>query len=404
MKVSLKNVPKRTNKVYRPYYLNDSRFLLLIGGAGSGKSVFASQKVLYRTIAQLKHRYIVLRKVASTLKDSVFNRIQGEIYSWGLEDLFHITKNPMEIIYKPNGNEILFKGLDIPEKIKSIEKPTSVWCEELTEFTELDIIQLNLRLRGNLPNYKQIMGSFNPISVTHWIKRFFFDNIREDTSVLKTTYRDNAWLNKEDARVLEDLVNQDPNLHRIYALGEWGVLKGLIYNNWDIVDDLPESYDKATIGIDFGFNNPTAVILCLEKDQEVYEKELLYRSGMTNTDLISFLKEIKKDGIINENMKIVADCAEPDRIEEIERAGFWIEKSKKGPGSVKKRIDVVKSKKTHITKDSVNLKKEKQSYSWKEDKDGNTKDEPVKFMDHLMDAEGYAIGNSLDDEPRITVF
>lgn len=223
----------RINHVYLPYLKNKDRYLILYGSAGSGKSVFAAQKVVARLVGEARHRMLVVRKVANTLRSSVFQLIIDTIRSYGLFDEFNINKSEMRITHNPTGNEILMGGLDDVEKLKSIAGVTSIWIEEATELTADDFDQIDLRLRGETENYKQIVLSFNPIDERHWLKGRFFDNELEDATILKTTYRDNEFLDEDYKRTLELKAKVNPNYYRIYVLGEWGredVSRPFIYN------------------------------------------------------------------------------------------------------------------------------------------------------------------------------
>ena len=381
--VDLRTLPKVTNKKFYKLYKNKDRYLILYGGAGSGKSVFAVQKILFRILIEQNHRIAVFRKVGRTLRHSVFELFQNIMSSWNLTGLAKINKSEMTISFPAFNSEILFLGIDNPEKLKSIAGITSIWIEEATELTEDDLKQINLRLRGKTKNYKQIIMTFNPISELHWIKNSFFDNPRDNATIVKSTYLDNKFLDEEYIQEIERLKEQDEMYYKVYALGEWGVIGNLIYHNWDVVKELPDNYDERYYGLDFGFNNPTALVEIRVKDDEYYLKELIYQTKLTNQDLIGIMKSLG----INYNDEVYCDSAEPQRIEELQRAGFNAYNSDK---SVLDGIDFVKRKKLHITADSANLLAEIKMYKWAE-KDDIPQDKPVKFKDHLMDAMRYAI-------------
>jgi len=259
--------------------------------------------------------------------------------------------------------------------------------EEATDFTYEDFRTLQLRLSAPVQEgeINQLFMSFNPIDAFHWIKS---QVIEKEPSVdeIISTYQDNPFLNPEYIKILLNLKETDLNYWRIYGEGEWGVLENLIYRNWDTVhpDRWPEDFAFTIYGLDFGFNNPSALIQIGIKDGEPYERELLYESGLTNTQLIEQLDDL----IPNKSDYIFADTAEPARIEEIDQAGFNVYPSDK---SVTDGLDYVKSQPVHIHQESENLIKEKRGYKYKETRDGQVLDEPLKFNDHLMDAERYAL-------------
>lgn len=212
-----------------PLLDNKNRYLVLYGGAGSGKSVVAAQKMIIRMLEEKGHKFLVVRKVANTLRNSVFSLLRGTIADWGLSTLFKINKSDMDITCQ-NGNMIIFAGLDDVEKLKSIHGITGIWLEEASEMLQEDFQQLDLRLRGETKNYKQIMISFNPISITHWLKAVFFDQNKANSKVVHTTYKDNMFIDDEYKDQLESLKIQDPYYYTVYALGEWGVLGQTVFN------------------------------------------------------------------------------------------------------------------------------------------------------------------------------
>ena len=211
----------KTNPAYSPYYKDQSRVLVLHGGAGSGKSVFASAKVIRRSCQEKPHKFLVIRKVASTLKDSVYAELVSRIDEWEINKHVHLNKTD-KTFHFDNGNVIICKGLDEPEKIKSIEGITGVWVEEATELKEEDFDQLMLRVRGEKENYVQFILSFNPIDENHWIKRRLIDT--GEATVLHTTYKDNLFLDKEYIESLNALKETNSLYYQVYCLGEWGVV------------------------------------------------------------------------------------------------------------------------------------------------------------------------------------
>ena len=289
-------------------------------------------------------------------------------------------------------SEVLFLGLDDPEKIKSIKGITSIWLEEATEFTKEDFLQIDLRLRDPGPLYLQVMLTFNPVEAeARWLKDMFFGPVpNPDAFVHRSTVADNpiAEVRQTYKARLEALRDQDPTMYQVYGLGEWAALSGQIFP-WN-VEPLPTdlSFDEVWYGGDFGYSvDPAAVVKIHRKADEFWLQEVVYKTGLTNPMLAAEMMEAG----IEYNDDIYFDSAEPKSIEELRRLGFSVQPCEKGPDSVRAGIDFLKSKKIHIVEGSVNLHNEASSYCWRKDKNGNLMPEPVKFNDHLMDAARYGI-------------
>lgn len=300
-------------------------------------------------------------------------------------------------------NEIYFVPLDDPEKLKSFEKINYIWAEELTELTKRDFMQLNIRCRGeNVNGPNRLFGSFNPIEKPglEWLKALT-ENPSENMEIHHSTYKDNPFLDDIYIKELENLKDLDEVYHKIYAEGLWAIAKNIVYENWQTITESAWPIDLTRIGygLDFGYNKPSALIEIGVKGNEAYERELLYESHLTNQELIERLKRL----IPNRKRLIVADSAEPDRIEEIRLAGFNCVPCDKGKDSIRLGIDRIKRYRCHITENSSNLIKEKKTYKWREDKDGNPLDEPVDYMNHLMDAERYLLGKISPNRPKFVV-
>jgi phage terminase large subunit len=393
MELDLSNLHNVINDSFFDYLKDQNRYLILYGGSGSGKSKFIVQKLLIRILVGIqtgvKHRFLCLRKTAPAVKKSIFKEFVDLLSEWSLTDLVNINKTDLTFTFS-NGSEIMCSGFDDPEKIKSIAGLTGIWLEEATEFNVDDFLQLDLRLRGYTPSYKQICISFNPISKLSWIHREFFEETKyESLTIMHSTYHDNKFLDQKYRNHLQSLEDKNPSYYKIYTLGEWGSLEHIIYNkwsacNWQMVED---RFKDTCYGLDIGYNAPTALTLCGLRDEEYYVKELLYQTKLTHNGIVAKLGELIP--LKHRRSRIIyCDSAEPELIRELNLAGFKAMLSDK---SVKNGIDHIKNVQLHIDDESTNLLKEIQSYSYRQDRQGNVFDEPVKFNDHLMDAMRYAI-------------
>jgi phage terminase large subunit len=388
--LDLSNLQKVILPKFYTYLKDKNRYQIYYGGAGSGKSWFVTQKLILKVIVGFKlnhiHRIIALRKTQPSCRQSVFAGLKSLITDWNLNDIVDINKSEM-IFNFYNGSQIMCGGLDQEEKIKSVFGITDIWLEEANQFTKEDFYQLDLRLRTLTPFSKQIFLSFNPVSKYNWVYKEFFHNINSKATIIQSTYRDNRFLDKDYIERLEELAAQDKNFYQIYNQGTWGSLEHLIYNNYKIIDQFPDTFNEVIYGLDWGYNAPSALVFIGEKDKELFIKELLYQTKLTNSELIEKLKELIPDDVRKKRF-IYCDSAEPQRIQELFQAGFLVYPSNK---IVKDGINYIKTRKIILDSNSKNLLDEIESYSYKKDKDDNIIDDPVKAFDHLMDAMRYAI-------------
>lgn len=307
--------------------------------------------------------------------------------------------NKSERVITLGKKQAIFTSIDDPIKIRSTEF-NDIWMEEANEFNYDDFMVLKTRLsaKPDKGSINQMILSYNPTDAMGYINQKL--KYQKDVQLIKSTYLDNPFLSNEYINVLKELKEQDENYYKIYALGEYGTREGLIYQPFKAIENYPDSYDEVICGLDFGYNNPTALIEIKIKDENYYLRELVYESGLTNEDLINRMNLI---GISNQ-IDIYADAAEPARIEEISRAGFRVKPANK---SVKDGIDFVQRLNNNIftCAENVNINAEVKMYIWKKDRQGNYVDDPVKYNDHALDALRYALYTHLnfDDLPRIRI-
>lgn len=359
---------------------NKQKEVVVYGGAGSGKSYTVAQfLIIEKLLSNRNKRLLVTRKYNPSLKVTTWQLIHEILNEL---EIPYIENKTEQVLQLPRRNEIYFRGLDDAEKIKSSEF-NYIWMEEATEFDYEDYLQLKLRLRRATNSVNQMYLTFNPVA--GWTQKQFFEQENDDIAILHTTYLDNPFLDSEYTKMLEYLKEQDETYYQIYTLGQFAILKNKVYNNYVIVKDVPTKFDEIVYGLDFGYNNPTACLKIGIKDDDIYILDELYETHLTNEDLIEKLKNF----VDNRYDEIYSDT-EPDRIKEIERAGFNIRAAKKAKQKVANGIDLLKRKKIYIHESCVNTIDEIKNYKYKEDSKGNILDEPVKFKDHAMDAMRYA--------------
>ncbi len=238
---------ERSNYSFMPLYGDRHRYLVLKGGGGSGKSIFAGTKVIERCISEPGHRILVCRKVARTLRESCFEQLRGQLAADYPDSGYSVNKSDMTITFD-NGSEIIFAGLDDVEKLKSIYNISSEWIEEASEITEADFNQLDIRLRGKRKYYKQIILTFNPISIQHWLKRRFFDKEDERARTHESTYKDNRFLDEESVQTLEAFKDTDEYYYTVYCLGMWGVTGQSVFNAKDVTRRLMDKIQPVRRG------------------------------------------------------------------------------------------------------------------------------------------------------------
>lgn len=383
------------NRTFRPTHETHARYVMLKGSAGSGKSVDTAQMYILRLMRDPGRNLLAMRKSEVTNRYSTFAELTGAITRMGLWRYWSKTVSPLELRCI-NGNRIIFRGANDDtqrEKLKSITfdrgSLTDIWLEEATEFTSEDLDILDDRLRGQLPGglYYQIRGTFNPVSANHWIKRRFFDGSSPDVLSHHSTYLDNRFIDSEYHRRMERRKAEDPDGYRVYGLGEWGELSGLILTNWQVEDisQDPEAYDSSSIGQDFGFNHANAILLIGFRDGDIYILREQYEHERDTGEIIQACAMPK-------HITMWCDSAEPDRIKTWRKAGYRAEGVSKEQGSVRAQIDHLKVHRIHVHPSCQNTIKELQQWKWRRDERlGVYLDEPVPYLDDAMAALRYAI-------------
>ena len=404
-------LPDIVGKGYGKFWYDKSRYRVLKGGKGSKKSATTALNLIYRLMKYPDSNLLVVRAVFNTHRDSTFAQLKWAQQKLGVLHLWQNTVSPMEMIYKPTGQRILFRGFDDVLKLASTTVSKGclcwVWIEEAFEIeSENDFEKLDLSVpRGNvLPHlFKQTTLTFNPWSENHWLKQRFFDKASNDVGVYSTNYLCNEFLDDTDRAVFERMRDTNYRRYAVAGLGEWGVSDGLVYENFEVSDfkfDEKGNLLKGGIkienwklkhffGLDYGYtNDPTAFIaFAVEPEKkEIYIYDEHYETRMLNSDIADM---IKRKGFAKERIR--ADCAEPKSNEDLRRMGISrIMPSVKGKDSILNGIAKIQEYKIFVLPRCKNTFAELSSYCWKKDKGEKGLNEPSDQNNHLMDALRYA--------------
>jgi len=387
------------NPVYWDFFEDRNRIRLLYGGAGSGKSYYAFQEMIYRIMNEERQNYLVIRKIHNTHRASTYALTEQIIAELGLSKNFKQNKSDMTFTCMHNNNMIIFKGMDNPEKIKSVTAKngiiTSILCEEATELNLADVNQLNVRLRGLSKVPLQLTLLFNPISINSFLyKEFFLKRSfqkKNKVTILKTTYKDNNFLDDDYKSVLEGYEDIDEQFYRVYCLGEFGIFGNTIFNNYSLgkCPYAEEDFDMILNGQDFGFNHPQVISKIGFKDGVMYSYNELCCFEKTNKEIIDLNEEFD---ILHKGEAVTCDSAEPAKVKEWVQYGYGAISAKKGKGSVERGIDFMKTQKWVVDPDKCpRLVQELEQYSWKKDKDGEVLDVPIDLFDDAIKAHMYGL-------------
>ena len=377
------------NDAYYPYLFDYSnRYEVYYGRAGSGKSVFITQKILCKACTS-KRKVLVIRKYATTLKDSVFQLFIDQLKKWKIYKFCKVNMSTYTITL-PNESVLLFKGLDDPEKIKSITDITDIWCEECSELSLDEFTQLDLRLRAQSGNL-QIFVSFNPVSKQNFVyQKWFANGTPDNTFVLHTTYKDNKFLPKEYIDALLEKQKSNPTYYKIYALGEFCTLDKLVYYNWKVEDfDNTQIKGKLLVGLDFGYtNDPTALVASVMTDKKIYVFKEWVDTNKTNPQIAQVIKSL---GF--QKSTIICDSAEPKSIQELRQNGVYAAReSTKGPDSIIHGIQRLWEYEIIVHPSCTETITEFENYAWQKDKTtGEYINKPIDMFNHCMDALRYSL-------------
>lgn len=398
-----------TNKVYLPdivgkgygaFWRFKGRYKVVKGSRASKKSSTQSLKVIMEIMENTCVNWLVVRKTERTLRDSCFAQLKWAMRQLKVERYFKCSVSPLEITYIPTGQKILFRGLDDPLKVTSITVEVGalcrLWIEEAYEIMSEDAFnRLDESIRGQLPNgmYHQVVLTFNPWSDRHWLKKRFFDEPSENVLALTTNYMCNEFLGESDLALFEEM-KKNPKRYKVAGLGEWGVVDGLVYENWKeqdfSIDEVRKLQGvKAIFGLDFGYTTGPTALFCGVVDaaeRRLYVFDELYERALTNR---AIAERVQRLGYAKE--AIIADCAEPKSITELREFGLTRARaSKKGADSILNGVQRIQDYEIIVHPRCVNFLTEISQYQWEKDRFGKYTGKPEDDNNHLMDAMRYA--------------
>ncbi len=394
-------LPDVVGKGYKAFWNFKGRYRVCKGSRASKKSKTTALWFIYNIMKYKGANLLVVRKTYRTLKDSCYTELKWAIHRLGVDEFFSCTQSPLEITYIPTGQKIYFRGLDDPLKVTSITVDVGslcwLWIEEAYEInSEADFDMLNESIRGEVQGdlFKQVTLTFNPWNDRHWLKKRFFDKPDDDTLAITTNYTCNEWLDKADLQVFESMKVKNPRRYQVAGLGNWGIVEGLVYENWKEeafeLDDVRTSATTSVFGLDFGYTNDPSALFCgiLDvKAKKLWVFDEMYEKALSNRDIY---ENISKMGFAKE--QIIGDCAEPKSIDELKYYGIRrIQGAKKGKDSINNGIQWIQELDIIVHPRCVNFLTEISNYQWDSDKFGNKVNKPIDCFNHLMDAMRYAL-------------
>ena len=367
------------------------------GGQGAGKTIGIEILLQNHAMHQSKNdpkEITIIQGELSKLKKTAMRDFIKILKSYGLFD--SNCWNKTDSIYTfPNGTYIEFLGMDKADVGKGFRRDILFFNELNKGGITLDAY-MQFASRANL-----IFIDFNP-DRRFWLHDEIIPD--KDTDFLILTYEDNEYIPINEKKEIlkyrdkgfykwEGLSDKQlfkesnikskywANKWRVYGLGLVGSLDGLIFDNWTEIESIPKEAEYIGTGLDFGYSNdPTAITDIYKWNNKRILDEVCYKTGMVNNDIARILKN---------KGTVYADSAEPKSIEEIRRHGVDIRPATKGADSIKFGINTMQDQEYLVTRRSVNLKTELNSYTWATDRDGNVINKPIDMFNHLIDGIRY---------------
>lgn len=398
------NLPDVVGKGYASFWHFKGRYRVVKGSRASKKSKTAALWYIVNMVQYPAANLLVIRKTYRTLHDSCYSELKWAVHRLGLDAFWTFKESPLEATFtRKDGTQqkIFFRGLDDPLKVTSITVDQGVlcwmWIEEAYEImNESDFDMLDESIRGEVPDglFKQITFTFNPWNEKHWIKKRFFDAPDSETLALTTNYLCNEWLDAADKKVFETMKKNNPRRYAVAGLGGWGIVDGLVYENWKeqefTLEQIRKDYKiESAFGLDFGYtNDPSALFAGFidVQNRKIFVWDEMYETGLSNKKIAENITSL---GYSKE--RITADSAEPKSIDELKGYGLRVSGAAKGKDSINNGIQFIQDFEIIIHPRCVHFLTEISNYTWDKDKFNNKLNKPIDDFNHLMDAMRYAL-------------
>ncbi|HEK21225.1 PBSX family phage terminase large subunit [Mucilaginibacter sp.] len=374
---------EKTSILFKYNYECDAQIIINQGGTSSGKT-YAILQVLFCLAVEMPKQIITVvgQDIPNLKAGALRDALSIQAASDTLKLLIKNYNKTDRIIEFNNGSIIEFKSYANGQDAKS-GKRDFLFINEANGISWEVYSELALRTR------KRIFIDYNP-NTGFWVHERLIG--KPGVQLFISDHRHNPFTDDATRSKIERLKIEDIELWKVYARGLTGKVSGLVFTNWHLCEHLPPDAKLIAAGLDFGFSNDeTGCLLVYKQNGELWINELIYETGLTNTDLSDKLKSVG----ISTSTEIIADSAEPKSIEELRRLGWYISPAKKGPDSIKNAIDILKRYTINVTRSSVNLRKELSKYTWKTDKSGQPLNQPIDAYNHLIDPLRYVALNKL---------
>lgn len=402
--LSVTSIRELIGEGYDTFWHWKGRYKAVMGSRASKKSTTTAFWYILHMMEMPLSNLLVVRMIADTNRDSTYATLLKAIHLLGVQEYWSWSKAPLEIVYKPTGQRIIFRGLDDPYKLSSIDVPKGVlcwaWFEEAYQIPSMELFdKVDQSIRGRMPPgyFPQITLTFNPWNQNHWLKRRFFDTPQPGVLAMRTDYRINEFLSDYDRQFFENMRVQNPRMYQVAGLGHWGVSEGLIFTDWEVRDfDLSEIKQRQSVrliwGLDFGYSNDPSALIASAVDTEtktIYIYSEWFKLRQTNAQTAEYIRSMGW-----ERERIVCDSASPLNIDELSQQGIeGVVASVKGKDSVENGIQLMQQYHIVILPKCINIIQEFETYAYDQDRLGNTLNKPIDSNNHGIDATRYSLAD-----------